>query len=180
MHFNNINIAAIYRNIAQCRSNNKSFFFSVTFSRHHVFCPTDGRSYFFTCLMLLSWQPTHNYRMLSCNICLTHHGWPCEQTTTTVSTLKQLILSGPTRTNLCSDQELSIPTCPSSFQHSKKKFASLQSTNSSHDKSRGGIAKMSNCMLLSHAKCFRVGLNEVRQLLTAQIYELLQEQCITH
>lgn len=75
--------------------------------------------------MLLSWQPTHNYRMLSCNICLTHHGWPCEQTTTTVSTLKRLILSGPTRTNLCSDQELSIPTCPSSFQHSKKKICKL-------------------------------------------------------
>lgn len=73
------------------------------------------------------------------------------------------------------------PDLPFQFSaQQKKKFASLQSTNSLHDNSRGGIAKMSNCMLLSHAKCFRVGLNEVRQLLTAQSYELLQEQCITH
>lgn len=58
MHFNNINIAVIYRSIAQCHFLNKSFFFFCNLFKAPCLLLHWVSKLLLTCFVLLAWQPT--------------------------------------------------------------------------------------------------------------------------
>lgn len=80
------------------------FFFSVTFSRHRVFCSTECRSYFWP--VLCSYHGNHHIILISCHATFVWHtkagrlNRPPQQFHS-----KTAILSRPTRTNLHSDHQ---------------------------------------------------------------------------
>lgn len=126
MHFNNINIAAIYKCSTVPFPQQIFFFFSVTFSRHHVFCSTECRSYFWP--VLCSYHGNQHIIIVCC-----HATFVWRTKAGRLNKLPQqfrsktAILSRSTRTNQhTGNWEPRILSHASCFQHKEKDFCNQQ------------------------------------------------------